>query len=114
MYAVAGMFSQRSRVAKVSISGRSPCAMRVKVDGLIALVLKHLDVGQARGVVDASVDVFPAGLTPQNTCGVGLVARVTAALAGHAMPGAGVDPAELLDRCIASLDVWPIAGDLQG
>src|SRR3954447_13172422 len=68
------------------------------------LVGEDFDVGQPGGVVDADVHVLPADLALALAGGVGC-GRVAAALAGHPVPGAALDPAELLD-----VDVQQLAG----
>ena len=60
------------------------------------LVGQHLGVGQTSRVVDRDVDELPADLASAQPGTVGL-GRIPAPLAGHAVTGAALEPAELLD-----------------
>jgi hypothetical protein len=72
-----------------------------------ALVRQHLGVGEPGAVVDRDVNVFPADHFAIDTGGVDARAVRVALDRGDALPGAGVDPAELLH-----VDVDQLAGPL--
>jgi hypothetical protein len=61
------------------------------------LVVEHLDVGQPGGVVDRDVDVLPAGAAG---------ALSGPAVARDPVPGAALDPAELLTSMWISSPAW--------
>ncbi len=61
------------------------------------LVGKHLDVNQAGRVIDRDVHELPADCLADSPLGIGPLRLVTTAFACDAVPGALVNPAELLD-----------------
>ena len=66
---------------------------------MLFAVGEDFDVSQAGRVIDADVHVLPADEVAAHALGVGAAARgpALARLAGEAMSGAAMDPAELLD-----------------
>src|SRR5271155_889649 len=71
-------------------------ALEKRHRAFLALVAQHLAKGQARGIINADVEVFPASAAPP-----------VAGIAGDAVPNR-LDTAELLDIDMDQL-AWPLA-----